>query len=292
MVVQLDQLGNGRVEPQRIHVVAHSTDRAMQESLRFGICGAIEQGYFARLFVDHISPQSLQEPVHADDVACLPWSRRVERTHRHLIEPQRVSAVALADVVGGDGVLEALAHLAPLAGDRQVAVEIRSVALDDLCGIDVDLAFVLERCGQDVALVEQTVVGLLRRHVTEVEQHLVPEPRVHEVQDGVFDATYVEIDPARMRVAIVALGLRAHPVPLDLSIDEPCFVGRVEISQLVPATARPLRHDVGVAPVGLRAVAQVELDIGPPVEPIERALRVGELVVRVEGAWREAVGLG
>ena len=107
-----------------------------------------------------------------------------------------------------------------------------------------------------------------------------------------LDTADVEVDAAGMWAAVVAHGLWAHPIALDFGIDELLLVGRVEVAQLVPATAGPLRHDVGVAAVWLRAVAEVELDVGPPLQPIERALRVGELVVGVERARREAVGLG
>ena len=58
------------------------------------------------------------------------------------------------------------------------------------------LALVLVRGGQDVALVEQPVVRLVRRHVAEVEQHLVPEAGVQQVQHGVLDAADVQVDAA------------------------------------------------------------------------------------------------
>ena len=292
MVVELDQLGDRGVEPQGLHVVAHAGDGVMQQPLRVERCVGVEHGQIAGLLVDDVAPQSLQEAVHADDVARLPRARGIERAHGHLVETQGVGTEALADVVGRNRVLQALAHLAPLAGDGQIAVEVVAVALDDFGGVDVDLSLVLERGSQDVALVEQPVVGLLRRDVTQVEQHLVPEACVQQVQHGVFNATDVEVDAAGMLVTVMAFGLWAHPVALDLGIDELLLVGRVEVAQFVPTTAGPLRHDVGVAPVVLRPVTQIELDMGPPLQPIERALRVRELVVGVECARREAVGLG
>ena len=221
------------------------------------------------------------------DVAGLPRTRRVQRAHRHLVQAQRVGAVDLVDLVGRDGVLQALAHLAPLAGDGLALVGERiAVALHGE-RVDVDAPLVEERLGQDVALVEQPVVRLLRRQPAQVEQHLVPEPGVQQVQHGVLDAADVQVDAARVLGA-----LRPHPVLLDRGVDEAVLVRRVQVAQLVPAAAGPLRHDVGVAPVALRAVAQVELDGRPPVQAVERALRVGELVVGVERARREAVGVG
>ena len=44
----------------------------------------------------------------------------------HLVQPQRVGAVLVVHLVGRDGVLQALAHLAPLARDG-LAVEREAV---------------------------------------------------------------------------------------------------------------------------------------------------------------------
>ena len=168
-------------------------------------------------------------------------------------------------------------------------MEVRAVALFDVERVDVDLALVLVRVGEDVTLVEQARVGLFRRQVPEVVQHLVPEAGIQQVQHGVLDAADVEVDAAG--VIGPNVGARAHPVRLDGRVDEHLVVRRVGVAQLVPARARPLRHHVGVAPVQLRPVAEVELDVHPRFESIERALRVGELVVGVERARREAVGV-
>jgi hypothetical protein len=75
-------------------------------------------------------------------------------------------------------------------------------------------------------------------------QDLVPEPRVQQVQDGVLDAADVQVDAAGVTGA---RGVRAQPVALDLGVDEALVVLRVEVAQLVPARAGPLRHRVGLA---------------------------------------------
>ena len=136
-----------------------------------------------------------------------------------------------------------------------------AVALLDREGVDVDLALVLVGGGQHVALVEQAGVRLLRRQVTEVEQHLVPEAGVQQVQHGVLDAADVEVDATGMVGAHVGAG--PGPVGLDRRVDERVLVGRVEVAQLVPARAGPLRHHVRVAAVHLRSVAEVERDLDP-----------------------------
>ena len=159
---------------------------------------------------------------------------------------------------GDDGVLQALAHLAPLARDGLALVGERAVALGRRRRRPRRRSPRSSRVrgGQDVALVEQPGVRLVRRQVAEVEQHLVPEAGVQQVQHGVLDAADVQVDAAR--VVGPDVGLRAHPVALDRRVDERVLVRRVEVAQLVPARAGPLRHHVGVAPVRLRAVAEVE----------------------------------
>ena len=94
--------------------------------------GASDTRDCAGVLVDHVAPQPLQEAVHADDVGRVPRARRVERAGRHLVEAQRVGAVLVEDVVGGDHVLQALAHLAELTRDRLALEQERTVALDHL----------------------------------------------------------------------------------------------------------------------------------------------------------------
>ena len=67
-----------------------------------------------------------------------PRPARVERTHEHLVEPQRVGAVVAVDVVGRDDVLQALAHLRRTRGrPASPSWKKRAVALLDLARLDV-----------------------------------------------------------------------------------------------------------------------------------------------------------
>ena len=211
--------------------------------------------------VDHAAPQPLQEPVDAGDVVGLPGPVGVQRAHRHLVQPQRVRAVPGVHVVRAHAVLQALAHLPRPAGHRLAAVGVaRRPAADDLVGWHVHAARVGERVGGDVALVDQPPERLPGRHVTQVEQHLVPEPGVQQVQHRVLHAADVQVDAARRPARRPR---RHHPVPLVARVDERLVVVRVEVAQVVPARAGPLRHRVQLAPVDLAAVTQVELDVAP-----------------------------
>ena len=119
-----------------------------------------------------------------------------------------------------------------------------AVALFDRRGLDVHATWILVGRREDVALVVQPPVRLEGRCVAEVEQHLVPEARVQQVQHRVLDAAHIEVDTAG-----IAGALRSHPVTLDVRVDELVLVGGIEVAQLVPARARPLRHRVRLAPV-------------------------------------------
>ncbi len=177
---------------------------------------------------------------------------------------------------GRDRVLQALAHLPGPRADRLALVAEPAVAgLDHLGRRDVHAALVQVGVGQDVALVEQALERLLGGHVAQVVQHLVPETGVEQVQHGVLDAADVEVHAA---VAGRGAG-RHHPVPLDFRVHQPLVVDRVQVAQVVPAGAGPLRHGVELAPVPPRAVAEVELDLRPVGGPGQRRDRVAGLVL-------------
>ncbi len=162
-----------------------------------------------------------------------------------------------------------------------------AVGVDDLGGLDRLAAVVAVGVGLDVALVEQAMKRLERADMAQVEQDLVPEAGVQQVQHGVLDATDIQVDTAG-----VAFVLGAHPVLLDLGIDEGIGVGRIEVAQLVPARPRPLGHDVDFATVGGRAVAEVEFDVEPLGGACQRRHRIGDVVVGVHGGRTEVFEFG
>ena len=172
----------------------------------------------AGVLVDHQPPEPLQEALSADHVPGLPGPGHIEWTHRHLVHPEDIGAVGLADLVRGDHVVEGLAHLPVLAAYRCALVdEGPRRVLDDLRGGDVDPPVVGVGVRLDVTLVEQSPVRLLAGDVAEIEQDLVPEAGVEEVQDGVLDPAHVEVHPTGIAGASRVL---AHPVALVRRIAE------------------------------------------------------------------------
>ena len=114
--------------------------------------------------------------------------------------------------------------------------------------------------------------------MSQIEQHLVPEPCVEQVQHGVFDPTDVQVHPAD-----ITLTARSHPVAFHFLADEAVVVGGVQVAHLIPTGAGPLRHHVQLATVDLCAVAQVHFDAGPVGGAGQRRYRIGVPVLRVQG---------
>ena len=197
------------------------------------------------------------------------------------VQAERVGAVALAHLVGRHHVVQRLAHLPVLTTDgRAVPRETTVRALHDLLGWHVEAARVGVGVGLDVALVEQPPERLHRADLAQVEQHLLPHPRVQQVQHRVLDAADVQVDAA----GVAGPGrVGTHPVLLDLGIDEPLVVLRVQVAQVVPARARPLRHRVGLAPV---LPGFVTVDAHPVVGAGQRRLGLGVGVLGIERLGR------
>ena len=105
------------------------------------------------------------------------------------------------------------------------------------------------------------------------------------MQHRVLDPADVQVDAAGP-----VLRVRPHPVPLDLGVDQPLGVGRVQVADLVPAGPGPLRHRVGLAAVSPRPVAQVQLDLDPVGQPGQRRLGVRVGRVRTVVRARREVG--
>ena len=294
VVVEDDELGDGRVQAHPLVVLTHAHDRLGHEPAGLLVGALLGHRQLAGGLVDDVAPQALQEALAAGDGAGVPRAVGIQRPHAHLVDAEGVGAVGLVHVVGGDDVLQGLAHLAVLAAHRLPLPQVTGGAvlggdLLDLVGGHVLAASIGVGVGLDVTLVEEAVVGLGGGDVAQVEQDLVPEARVKQVQDGMLDAADVQVGAAG---DVAGLGARPHPVGLVGRVDERLVVGRVDVAHLVPARAGPLRHRVGLAVVGPEAIAQVELDLDPLGGLAQRRLRGGVDVVGVVGARRVVGDLG
>ena len=285
MVGVLDELGRSGVVAQAGIVLTDTGDRPVHHPQRLFGGVIVGNSCLAGVLVDHQPPQPLQEAVRAHHVLGCPWPGGLQRSHRHLVDPQRVRTVSVADLVRRNRVLQALTDLAEFLEDLDVAALAREhespVAFDDLGGWYVGTPGVGVGMGLDVALVNQPPVRLAGRDVAEIVKYLVPEPRVQQVQHRVLDPANVEVHAARI-VGAVFFGSRTHPVRLVLLGAELLAVVRVGVAQLVPRTAGPLRHNVGVAGVGTQTVAQVQIDVHPVSGLVQRRGRFTVGVVRVE----------
>ena len=126
--------------------------------------------------------------------------------------------------------------------------------------------------------------------MAQVVEHLLPEPGVQQVQHRVLHTADVQVDTAGIDRAVLGRA-RAQPVLLVVRVDEPLAVGRIHVAQLIPAGACPVRHRVGVPPVALRPVANVQGHLDPVGGTGQRRRRLGVRVVGVERLRRVVVHL-
>ena len=173
-------------------------------------CTAGRQFPFARLILLHDQPPDAREKTRdAFHAFHAPRLHLFERPHEHLVTTERVRAVDFDHVERIDHVAPALRHFAVVLAE-------------------------------DHPLVDQALERLGLRDVAEIEEHLVPEPRVEEMQHRVLDAADVEIDAAR-------LARRPSSNAPASSPTKRCVVLRIAEAQVIPARAGPLRHGVRFA---------------------------------------------
>ena len=109
---------DGGVERQPLVVFGDGVDGFVQGMEGVVVDIGITGDQIARLLVDDVAPQPLQESLRPDHGAGLPRLRLGQRAHTHFVEAEGVSAVGLVHLVRGDDVLQRLAHLPVLAFDR------------------------------------------------------------------------------------------------------------------------------------------------------------------------------
>ena len=217
------------VEGHRPRVFGDGLDRFVQQTTGFlvGIFVGFSvgdrggQAVVVGILVDDQPPDAVEEVSHAGDALHRPRLGRLQRSHEHLVQTKAVGTVVFDDVVRVDDVAAGLGHLHRFAVRAGFA--------------------------QDHALVDQSAERFGRADVAAVVQDLVPEPRVQQVQHGVFGPADIKID--------------RHPRPLLFRIDQRRVVVGVDVAEVVPAGPGPLGHRVGFAAVS----PAVDRDVQPIV---------------------------
>ena len=118
------------------------------------------------LFVHEQPPDAAEKTINAFDAFGAPRLHLSQRAHEHLVKPERVRAVFREHVVGIHHVAARLGHLLAVLAENH-------------------------------SLVDELEKRLGRGDVAEVEQNLVPEPRVEQMQHGVFRSADVKINAGR-----------------------------------------------------------------------------------------------
>ena len=231
MVVEDNQLRDRSVHA---HVLVFDGDignRTSNQTLRLKICFFVGNGHFTGFLVQRVTPESLQETLRADDCTGFPRTRDIQRPHGHFVHAEHVGAIGVIHFVRGDDVLQRLAHLAVFAGHRLTLIgETCCLVAFDFVGGHILSTLVLEGVGLNVPLVEQRVVWLCVRHMTQVEENLLPEARVQQVKNRVLNATDVQVGAT----GFFAFA-RAHPVVEVLRRSQRLGVLRIGVAHFVPA---------------------------------------------------------
>ena len=175
-------------------------------------------GPFALLILLHDQPPDAgEEAVNAFDALRAPGLHLFQRAHEHFVKPQRIGAVLRDDVVRVDHVAARLGHLLPvLAEDQALVDQLLRTARASRRGRDRTAP-----CARSARR-----AGAARR------------ARCRRRRDR---------HRRRLMLEFVSFAFRLtfrHPVPLGFAADEALGVPRIEIAQVIPATARPLRHGV------------------------------------------------
>ena len=105
--------------------------------------------------------------------------------------------------------------------------------------------------------------------MTQVIEDFVPEARIQQVKYSVLNPSHIKVNTANSPIGIT------HPVALDSRINELFLITRIQISQVVPTRARPLRHRIELALVGGLAVPKIVSRCHPLTGTAERRFRFG-----------------
>ena len=204
---------------------------------RLGDCGGEDP--FARLvFLHDQAPDAREEARDALHAFHAPWLHLLERAHEHLVTTERVGAVFGDDIERIDHVAPALRHFAAVLAE-------------------------------DDALIDEPLERLRRREMPEIEEDLVPEPRIQEMQHGVLGAADVEIDAAGCATAVSA-DFREAPSAAS-------FVGRDTLRPSHPSNIVRLLSRQSVRRSAGRKTAG-NTSTSPPIAAscLSRALRFSE----------------
>ena len=196
-------------------------------------------------------PDIGQEPHHADNRVILPRFGAIKRPHIHLIGPESVDGVLIADFLRRDTVFVSFAHLARHGRQLLIGfgVERHLLAIDiahfNIMDVDINAAGIGIGIGRNHALVKQLLERLGCADIAKVKQDLVPETRVQKMQHRMFRAANIKVDCTRKGVAVLVRAV----CPIGGGIIG-CKLGiilGIEIAQIIPARPRPVRHGVGIA---------------------------------------------
>ena len=149
-------------------------DQVQQFSASLRLCGGLRLLELSlTLLVHEQTPRATEKFIDAGDAIGVPRLHHFERTHEHFVKAERIRAILREHVVGIYHIAARLGHL-------------------------------LTVFAEDKSLIDEFEKRFGRGDVAEVEQNLVPEPRVEQMQHGVLRAADVEVNALRIVAADVS----------------------------------------------------------------------------------------
>ncbi len=156
-------LGDGRVEMKCRRVPIDLFDGPVEDSQLFVRRLRLQSVMKLVILIEKQPPYPIQEATRPHQPPGGPRFVRLDRSHEHLVEPQRVSSLIGDDIERIDDITETLGHLAVVFS-------------------------------QDHPLVDQFCVRLVDRTHADVVEELGPEARVEQVPDSMLRPTEIEVD--------------------------------------------------------------------------------------------------
>ena len=187
--------------------------------------------------IGHV-PHASEEAVGADDAVVGPRRFFFGRGDKERVDPLRVRAVALDQLVRRHDVEPRLRHLPDFGRQRNHRVVLERRAVAPLHFVEWHPGIVLRRIAvallRDHPLVEEAGERLLDRQQPHVVHRAANEPRVEQMEDGVLDAADVLID--------------RQPAVHERRVEDLRVVVRGDEPRVVPRRIHERVHRVRLAP--------------------------------------------
>ena len=258
----------------------------LMESLQFILCRSLI-GNKPFLPVPEQAPELLEEAIDTVNTLGIPRLRLLKRTEEHLVKPQGIGSISVADLIRIDHIVHRLRHLLnspstdilsvfedelsirilrppSLEGFKIQAVAADNVDIDmDLCSLILILKTIgdegigpydaIDKVGPtlDHSLIDKSLERFVFADISEVIEEFIPEAGVDKVTGSMFGTADIQIN--------------IPPVLIGLTADKSLIIMGIHVPQIVCAGPRESRHC---------ALLEGPTLVGPVFSPCKRRFSV------------------